>query len=315
MKKILYILNPMKIRFSLLVILMILISLPTVYAQDEAATEGTVAEEAPAPKKEKKPERPAFESMWWFDGQTGVVNQAKTLEFVIQHRFGVVGSSPKELLGLYGPSTNTRLGLNYSPIKNLNIGFGYTKLKYIVDLNAKYMILEQTKDNSMPFSLTYYGNMGIEVQDESNYAWGVDRMSYFNQLILMRRFSKKFSLQVAPSYIHYNAVKVVALDDGTSAYQSNDSWGLSIGARYKVSSIISIMAGYDTPLTNQPDGITKPLPSINFGIEIATSNHAFQVFFTNYNRIQPQEDFQYNQNDFKEGQWLIGFNITRLRAL
>ena len=305
----------MKIRFSFLVILMILIALPALNAQDEAASEETVMEETPAPKKENKPARPAFESMWWFDGQTGVVNQAKTLEFVIQHRFATVGSSPKELLGLYGPSTNTRLGLNYSPIKNLNLGFGYTKLKYIVDLNAKYMILTQTKDNSMPFSLTYYGNMGIEVQDESNYAWPVDRLSYFHQLILMRRFSKNFSLQIAPSFIHYNAVKVEALSDGTTAYQSNDSWGLSIGARYKITSIISIMAGYDTPLINQPEGISKPLPSINLGIEIATSNHAFQIFFTNYNRIQPQEDFQYNQNDFKEGQWLIGFNITRLRAL
>jgi hypothetical protein len=288
---------------------MILIGMNTSFAQEEAVVEEEVVEV----KKEKKPERPAFESMWWFDGQTGVVNQKNTLEFIIQHRFSVIGSSPKELLGLYGPSTNTRIGLNYTPIKNLNVGFGYTKLKYIVDLNAKYMILTQTKDNSMPFSLTYYGNMGIEVQDASNYLWPVDRLSYFNQLIIMRRFSKAFSLQVAPAYIHYNAVKVEETEDGGTAHMMNDSWGLSIGARYKVSSQIIIMAGYDTPLTQHP--INQPLPSINLGIEIATSNHAFQIFFTNYSRIQPQEDFMYNQNDFAEGAWLIGFNITRLRAL
>lgn len=300
----------MKIKF--LLIISIFFGFSSLFAQEEATTE-VVEEEIVEVKKVKKPARPAFESSWWFDGQTGEVNKKNTLEFVIQHRFSVIGSSPKELLGLYGPSTNTRIGLSYSPIKNLNVGFGYTKLKYIFDLNAKYKILTQSKDNSMFLSLTYYGNMGIGCQDASNYAWQTDRLNYFNTLILMRRFSKKFSLQIAPSFIHYNAVPVVALDDGSTTHMYNDSWGLSIGARYKLSSQISIMAGYDAPLTNHP--VTKPLPSINLGIEIATSNHAFQIFFTNYNRIQPQEDFMFNQNDFTEGSWLIGFNITRLRSL
>lgn len=303
----------MKIRF--LLIISIFFGLNSLNAQDEAteATEEAVAEELVEVKKVKKPARAAFESSWWFDGQTGEVNKKNTLEFVIQHRFSVIGSSPKELLGLYGPSTNTRIGLSYSPIKNLNVGFGYTKLKYIFDLNAKYKILTQTKDNSMPFTLTYYGNMGIGVQDASNYAWTTDRLNYFHNLIIMRRFSKNFSLQIAPSFIHYNAVPVVAMDDGTTAHMSNDSWGLSIGARYKVSSQISIMAGYDAPLTDH--AVTMPLPSINLGIEIATSNHAFQIMFSNYSRIQPQENYMFNQNDFKDGAWLIGFNMTRLRAL
>lgn len=309
MKKNINRLNPMKIRFSFVVIFMILIGLNSVIAQEEAVVE----EETVEVKKEKKPARPAFESAWWFDGQTGEVNKKNTLGFVIQHRFSVIGSSPKEFLGLYGPSTNTRIGLDYTPIENLTVGFGYTKLKYIFDLNAKYKILSQTKGNEMPFSLTYYGNMGIGVQDASNYAWGVDRINYFNQLILMRRFSKNFSMQVAGSFIHFNAVKVEAQDDGTTTHMNNDSWGLSVGARYKISSQLIIMAGYDTPLTQQP--INQPLPSINLGLEISTSNHAFQIFFTNYSRIQPQQDYMFNQNDFKEGQWLIGFNITRLRAL
>ena len=300
----------MKFKFSFLAVFMILISFNSVKAQDE---ETVISEDKVEVKKERKAARPAFESAWWFDGQTGIVYQKNTLEFVIQHRFSVIGSSPKELLGLYGPSTNTRIGLSYAPIKNLNVGFGYTKLKYIVDLNAKYMILTQTAGNEMPISLTYYGNMGIGVQDASNYAWPVDRINYFNQLILMRRFSKDFSMQVAGSFIHFNAVKMEEQSDGTTTHMYNDSWGLSIGARYKITSQLIIMAGYDTPLTQHP--INQPLPSLNLGLEIATSNHAFQIFFTNYSRIQPQQDFMFNQNDFKEGQWLIGFNITRLRSL
>ena len=299
----------MKIRFSFVAVFVILIGFNPVIAQDEAAVE----EETAVVKKDRKPARPAFESAWWFDGQTGEVNNKGTLGFVIQHRFGLLGSSPKEFFGIYGPGTNTRIGIDYTPIDNLTVGFGYTKIKYIFDLNAKYKILTQTKGNEMPFSLTYYGNMGIGVQDASNYAWGVDRINYFNQLILMRRFSKNFSMQVAGSFIHANAVKIEETDDGSTTHMTNDSWGLSVGARYKLTSQLILMAGYDTPLTQQP--INQPLPSINFGLEIATSNHAFQIFFTNYNRIQPQQDYMFNQNDFKEGQWLIGFNITRLRSL
>lgn len=95
----------------------------------------------------------------------------------------------------------------------------------------------------------------------------------------------------------------------------NDTWGISFGARYKVSPTMIIMVGYDQPLTQH--AINQPKPSINIGLEIATSSHAFQIFFTNYDKIQPQENYMFNQNDFTNedgtgSNWLIGFNITRL---
>lgn len=292
-------------------ILLIGLSSPS-FAQDEAA-----ASEETAPKekeeKDKRPARPAYESSYWFDSQTGVVNKKNTLEFAIQHRFSTIGSSPKELLGLYGPSTNTRIGLSYAPIKNLMVGLGYTKYKYMLDLNAKYMLLTQTRSNSMPISLTYYVSMGIEVAEEENFAKPYHRYNYHHQLIVMRRFSKNFAAHITPSLTHYNAAKGGNLDDGSAVAMENDTWGLSIGMRIKVSSQINVMLGYDAPLTQHQ--INQPLPSLNLGIEIATSNHAFQIFFTNNNKILPQENFQYNQNDISEGQFLIGFNITRLRSL
>jgi len=298
--------NTMKFSFTILLAFVMLCMTTTLNAQEETEVKEEI-------KKPEKPARPAFESAYWFDGQTGVVYNKKTLEFAIQHRFSLINSGAKELLGLYGPSTNTRLGLSYVPIKNLSVGLGYTKSKFIVDLNAKYAIFKQTKSNSMPISLTYYGNMGIEVQDKENYLNTTDRYNYFNALIIMKRFNKSFSAQIVPSYTHYNAVKWEEQPDGSYLSMENDTWGLSIGARYKINSTLIIMAGYDTPLTNH--AINQPLPSINFGLEIATSNHAFQIIFTNYNKIQPQENYMFNQNDFADGQWLIGFNITRLRSL
>ena len=288
----------------ILVATMMIFSVPAL-AQDE--------DEAP---KADKPARDAFESAWWFDGQTGKVYDKGTLEMSMNHRFGTIKSGNKDLFGIYG-AANIRLGFAYAPIDKLNVGFGYTKNKSILDLTAKYAILTQTRSNSMPVSLTYYGNMGIELRaDENNeiYLNSSDRYNYFNQLIIMRRFGSKLSAQLGPSYTHYNAVKWEEQSDGSFQHMENDTWGLSIGARYKVSPTMIIMLGYDQPLTQHP--INQPKPSINIGLEIATSSHAFQIFFTNYNRIQPQENYMFNQNDFTEtsdgGVWLIGFNITRL---
>ena len=65
-------------------------------------------------------------------------------------------------------------------------------------------------------------------------------------------------------------------------------------------------------LTDEVTGKQLPRPSLSFGFEVSTSAHAFQIFFTNYQEILSQKNSAFNTNDFKEGQFLIGFNITRL---
>lgn len=287
---------------SFVLIFGMLAALPVI-AQDEKEDDKT-----PIAKAEK-PARPAFESAWWFDGQTGKVYNKNTFEFVMQHRFGTIQSGNNDLFGIYG-AANIRLGVGFAPIKNLNVGLGYTKNKKILDLSAKYAILTQTRSNSMPISVSYYANMGLEMQNKDNYLNSTDRYNYFHQLLIMKRFGKKFSAQIAPSLSHYNAVDWEEQANGTWKTMENDTWGLSVGARYKLSSSIILMLGYDQPLTTHE--INQPKPSINIGLNFATSAHAFQVFATNNNRIQPQENFTFNQNDFGDGGWLIGFNITRL---
>lgn len=287
-----------------LLVLILLFFVGSVVAQDE-----TEQEEKKVEKKAEKPARQAFESAWWFDGQTGVVYNKNTFEYVIQHRFGLVNSGNRDLYGLYGPS-NIRMGLAYSPINKLSVGLGITKNKMILDVNAKYAILTQTRSNSMPLSLTYYVNMGIETLEKENYLNSSDRYSYFHQLFIMRRFGSKFSAQLAPSYTHYNAMKWEQQADDSWEIMENDAVAVSVGARYKFNSQLILMLGFDQQITTHE--INQPLPSINFGLEIATSSHAFQIFATNNNRIQMQENVMFNQNDFNNGDFLIGFNITRL---
>jgi hypothetical protein len=303
------------------IMLIALIAFPAI------AQEADTTDEEPTKKKER-PARRAFESAWWFDGQTGTVYDKGTLEMIINHRFGTIKNGNYDMFGIYGPS-NIRMGFAYAPINRLNVGFGYTKGKKILDLYAKYMILQQTRSNSMPISLTYHGIWGMGMQSGSTYqqerpdnAYKVtDRFTYFNQLILMRRFGNKFSAQIAPSYSHHNVVYGEWDIEGTDTvgvnYMENGTFAISVGMRYKVNATTVIMAGYDQPLTQH--SINPPKPNISLGVELNTSSHAFQIFIQNYNAIVPQENFQFNQNDFTKtsdgGVWLIGFNMTRLWSL
>lgn len=271
------------------------------FAQDPA--------EAPVAKK-AKPVKNTFGSVWQIDNQTVMVPIKGTLEFDIQHRFGVVNNGSKDLYGLFAPS-NIRFGLNYAPIKKLFVGAGITKERKQIDLNAKYALLEQSGDNKKPVSISWYANMVIDTRDKSNFRYAVHRLSYFNQLLIARKITDKFSAQVAPSFSWFNNVEAYVNSKGEiQPKMKNGHIALSVLGRYKVSKMSSVIAGYDQPLTQHTTN--NPHPNICFGFETVTSSHAFQVFFGNYYGIVPQSNNVFNQNDYRDGQFVIGFNITRL---
>lgn len=259
--------------------------------------------------KKVKPVKNTFESVWLMDNQTVMVPIKGTLEFDIQHRFGTVDNGKKDIWGFFAPS-NIRLGINYSPINKLFLGAGLTKERTQIDFNAKYALLEQTP-GKMPVSVTYFGNIVIDAREKSNFRYAVHRFSYFNQLIIARKITDKFSAQVAPNFSWYNNVEAYVDSKGEiQKKMNNHHFALSFLGRYKISEKMAILAGYDQPLTKH---ITNnPEPNICFGLEITTSSHAFQVFAGNYYGIVPQSNNVFNQNNYRDGQFLIGFNITRL---
>jgi hypothetical protein len=269
---------------------------------------GQDSTEAPVIKK-VKPVKNTFGSVWLIDNQTVMVPIKGTLEFDIQHRFGTVDNGKKDLWGFFAPS-NIRLGLSYAPIKNLFVGAGITKERMQIDLNAKYGLLQQTP-GTMPVSVAVYGNMVIDARNKSNFRNSVDRFSYFSQLLIARKITDKFSAQVAPSLSWFNNVEAYVDSKGVIRNKMhNVHVALSVLGRYMITEKSAIIAGYDQPLTQHPTN--NPRPNICFGFETTTSAHAFQVFMSNYDGIVPQSNNMYNQNNYKTGQFVIGFNITRL---
>lgn len=286
------------------------------FAQD-AATDSTAVIE------KDKPVRSPFESGYLIDAQTTVIPNAHTLEAVIQHKFGTIENGKSDLFGIYAAGANIRLGLNYVPIKNFQIGVGITKKFMTTDLNAKWTILQQTRKGTNPLAIALYGNMAIDGRNISAFESGtvreaytgpvsnynlLDRISYFSQLIVGRKVTDWLSLQTAVSFTHYNSVIETA---------DHDKIAVHFNGRIKVSPQGSIIFNYDQPLkikdiTEQHAWTNTSKPNVSFGYEISTSTHAFQIYMGTATGLLPQDKIMMNQNDITKNLFAIGFNITRL---
>jgi hypothetical protein len=236
-----------------------------------------------------------------------------TFEFDIQHRFGTTDHGLKDLFGLFA-GANMRLGFSYTPIKDGQLGFGVSNDRMQVDGSIKYALIKQTRNNSVPVSVTLFANTVMDTRAKSSdlpIVNTADRFSFFSQLIIASKITEKLSLQVAPSLSYFN--NVIAYNDAAGKIQpemKHEHLAISGSARYKLTDGMSFIVNYDQPLTQHP--MHNPHPNISFGLDMKTSGHDFQVFAGNYGLILPQNNNVQNQNDFTKGQFLIGFNISRL---
>jgi len=310
----------------LLIIISCLLVNANLWAQDEV-------------KEKDTPVGPAFENGTLIDAQTSNIPDAKSLEFVIQHKFSPIkGDKDRAASDLFGllSSANVRLALNYVPIQNVQIGAGVAKsMGYIyTDVNGKWNILKQTENNTVPVFVTVFGNAAVDGRPKADFGqlnnyenptdtFGVkfnDRMSYFAQLIVGRKFSESISLQGGVSFSHANYVR---------AWHDHDRVSLHVSGRLKFSGQSSFIFNFDAPLKidkiseqhsdwsmatpPHPDwnGPYNPKPSLKFGVEISTFTHAFQIYVGNASAILPQMDMMNNMNKPFEG-LAFGFTITRL---
>lgn len=279
-------------------IFIVVFALPTmVLAQEQKDTIVAVQQDSIPAVVEVEYERAAFESTSLIESQTNRVYSKGTIEMIMNHRFGLV-TGTNDLLGIWAPS-NIRLAVNYSITDRITVGYGTTKDYRLQDFCLKGAILRQTVNGKMPFSLTYYGNWTISALPKENFYHTSDRWSFYNQIIIAKRFNKMFSFQIAPSYSHYNVVE---------APMYNDLFAIEFGGRAKVTSTMSILLDANLPITSQE---YVPESGFSVGTEFSTVGHTFQIFVSNYRGIINQQSNMFNQNNFFEGDFVIGFNISR----
>lgn len=259
----------------------------------------------PAAGKQKEYVSNAFKSSRVINGQSIEFIGKNVLDVRILHRFGYVNEGAGNLFGL--DEASMRLGFDYGLTKNLTIGIGRSTAKKEVDGFLKARLLRQTLKNGSPVSLVWVSGMTVfttKWADKERDNLFSSRLGYYHSLIVGRKFSERFSLQVAPTFVHRNLID--------SVKNQNDTWALGIGGRFKISRRVAFVIDYHPILSGKQSGTYDPL---SVGVDIETGGHVFQLHFSNATGMNEKEFITNTTGRFFQGDIRFGFNLSRVFSL
>ncbi|HNP47425.1 MAG TPA: DUF5777 family beta-barrel protein [Bacteroidia bacterium] len=284
-------------------ILFFLLLSSSLFAQDDLLKQ--LQAEAPAPKKEAV--LATFKGNKIINVQTNETVKKNNLDIRINHLFGSIGKeSGGTFHNLYGfdQSQDIRIGAHYGITDRLMTGFSRSKRQENLELLLKFKLLEQTTNQKVPIGITLYGNTTYSTKDDILIEKDVHRLTYFGQIIFTRKFSPKFSLDVAGGFLHRN---YVLYND------ESDVMNVSGGFRWKFTPSASFIADYSH--TFGRDAFKKNVDVYDVagaGIEIETGGHVFSIMFTNASGIL-ENDFMVNTEDsWSKGGMKFSFIISRM---
>ena len=228
---------------------------------------------------------------------------AGVLDVKISHRFGFINGGAYELFGL--DNASIRIGADYGITKHLMVGFGRSSFEKTYDGFVKYKFLRQsTGKRNMPISAAWVSTIAVKTvkpadPDQVNYF--SSRLFYSHQLIIGRKFSESFSLQLMPSLVHYNIVETSAAP--------NDIYAIGIAIRQKLSKRIALNGEYYYLINQANPEIHN---SLSVGFDIETGGHVFQLHFTNSTSMIEKGFIAETTGDWLNGDIHFGFNVSRV---
>ncbi len=239
-----------------------------------------------------------------------------TLQFLIEHDFGALNQGAYTMWGL--DQSTIRLGLEYGITNWLSVSIGRSSYEKTFDGSLKAKILRQsTGAKNMPVSMSFYGGAflnSLHWTDASRTNYFSSRMSYIAQLLIARKFSNAFSLQLTPTYIHKNLVPYRT--------DRNDQLSIGIGGRYKVAQRTSVNAEYfyQIPgfINSYSVSATETAHYINcfsIGVDLDTGGHVFQFRLTNAQPMFERAFITETTNKWTDGGIFLGFTINRVFTL
>ncbi len=243
------------------------------------------------------------------NGQSVETKGKGELEFIFSHRFEPISTGAYQVWGLDGYPA-VRLGLEYGITDRLGVGIGrnfYYDNK-MEDLFLRYKIARQSSGaKSFPVTITGVGTVMYQPYPNAADAAsnGIpnpstsDRMSYAAELLIARKFSSKFSAQIAPTFIHRNAVD--------KSIENNDDIAIAFGGRFRVTRSLSLIGEYYSRMNVHAN--SPYYNSVGGGLDIETGGHVFQLIFTNSLGLNPNTIVTHT--DTKPGDVRFGFNISR----
>lgn len=252
------------------------------------------------------------------DGHSVENLPAHVLDVRISHRFGPLSQGLYNFFGLDYSPFNVRVGFDYGITNNFMIGGGHNAWQKTYDAFFKVKILRQsTGAVNMPVTVSFVPTIAISTVKSGDFGFepsdslaATDRLSYVFQLLIGRKFSEHFSLQLMPTFIRTDNVSFDHIKGST--YKRN-IFATGIGGTLKVSKRMSISAEYYYQLED-----TKAPGAANFlslGLDIGTGGHVFQLLFTNSIGLTEKSFIAETSKRGDNSDPRFGFNISRVFQL
>ena len=237
---------------------------------------------------------------------------ARSLEFIVAHKFGDIGGAAGGVPGWFGFDNlaDVRIAFEYGLTKNINVGLGRSKgtglLTQVADGYFKYKLLQQNKGN-IPVTLVVMSSLSLPygaASDDStsitSYPDFFHRFIYNSQILVARKFSDRISVQLNLGYNHRNYVDY--RDQNGLTY-------LGLCGRFRITKTIGVLAEY-TYILQRP-GEVNFTNHLGFGIEFITGGHVFSLNFTNSRAVTENLFIPATTEDWLKGQFRFGFSVNR----
>jgi opacity protein-like surface antigen len=248
-----------------------------------------------------------FKALYIVNMKTVEAPAAGALNVEFQHRFGTVNSGAYNLFGL--DFATFRLGADYGISDRLSVGIGRSSYLKTFDGYLKYKLLRQTaQPGRMPVTVSLLGTTSyytLHFDQNESALNNKYRFNYTGQMLIARKFNSWLSIELTPTFIHYNLVE--------SSADQNNVFALGSGARMKISKRMSINVEYDYLFPNQLVSTTDPprSNSLSLGWDIETGGHVFQLVFTNSQSMIESQYIGQTVGTWGKGYIYFGFNISR----
>jgi len=231
--------------------------------------------------------------------QTTKMPAAKEFYFVVSHRFGTVKNGIDEFFGL--DNATTKLGGVYGITNWLSVSASRHTMLKVYETSVKVRLARQSAN--FPVDIVGYSTVDIntflEKEEYPNIAFQ-DRLTYVNQLLISRKFSERFSLQLVPSYIHKNLYN--------PGIENDTQFSVGGGGRMKLTKRLSVNVEY-VYNPDKPGYYENPL---SVGLDVETGGHIFQLLFTNSQSMTESGYITNAAGNWGKGDFFFGFNLYRV---
>ncbi len=262
---------------------------------------------------------PAFQDRWVIHTPSAEVLPQYKMDARIAHRFGDIAGDAGGWSTFYGleNAADISIGVEYGLLSNLTLGFARAKaagpLKQLLNFYGKYQMYGQSK--AMPVALSAFALSSFSTQAKSEDPASVNyfekfahRFSYYLSLIAARKFSDGFSTQIAIGLSHRNTVPFG---------EENNILQIGSASKIQLTKVIGLIADISVPLNGRQSPFVEDPPTdsyyvpLGIGLEFDTGGHQFQLNFTNASGIMPTDYIPYNRSNWLDGQFRLGFTISR----